>query len=369
MEAKNEKESSIGSTSAAHKPFDHNLTAFRGIFCVLIVLFHYTDSITIQDRSFLESLRSWHDFHLIKYADKNVYFFFLLSGYILTRAYLVSTDPPKGFLKRRWLRIFPLHLTILAAYSIRELIFSRSSDGYYPWSALPLHALLIHNWIPDGLPGILSDNLITSLWSDWNFLAWTLSSEWFYYLLLALLLVFKKQYKITTRTLSVVIIFILILIAFNELLTTRHLLNPRLLHIDGIFFLGGILAALLIGKTKVCRSNLLQLGSICLYSLALLSQINYFLLFMSFLLIIKTFEDSETHTSRLICNRLSIWIGKRSFSMFLLHFPVLNLSRPLLEFFGRFAVPALFLLLLLFTEISYRIFERRIYHRSKLNPV
>ncbi len=107
--------------------------------------------------------------------------FFVLSGFVLWWNYGAQfaeqgTRAAAPFIVRRFARIFPLHLAILAAmllFALLLLVTGRDPGGRYDFAALPAHLLLVQNWgIGDGL--------------IWNNPAWSISTEWAAYLLLAL---------------------------------------------------------------------------------------------------------------------------------------------------------------------------------------
>ncbi len=103
------------------------LGSWRGIFALCIVCFHF----------------GMHEFDEMAYSG--VTFFFMLSGFLVTyhRSTLLSV---KRFYKRRLLRIFPLHLLVLAAMIVLDLAIMRKF--HYGWD-LPLHVALLQSWIPN----------------------------------------------------------------------------------------------------------------------------------------------------------------------------------------------------------------------------
>jgi len=101
-----------------------------------------------------------------------VSFFFVLSGFILAYAY-EGIDWKKDwsrFALARVARLYPVHLTILAAYVLIFHVYptrSFTGDGYY----LLADVLLIQAWIP--IPG---------LWTSYNGTAWSISAEMAFYI-------------------------------------------------------------------------------------------------------------------------------------------------------------------------------------------
>jgi peptidoglycan/LPS O-acetylase OafA/YrhL len=106
--------------------------------------------------------------------------FFMISGYLIMERYgatLMRGDQSFGkYLLRRIARIYPLYLVTLGFFVFVALavdydLVSTDNPQRYDWSALLPNLLLLHAWG-------LTDNL------TFNYVSWSLSSEWFCYLLL-----------------------------------------------------------------------------------------------------------------------------------------------------------------------------------------
>ena len=99
-------------------------------------------------------------------------FFLILSGYVLGRAYgrkvAAGAISDEQFLLRRVLRVWPAHLTMLAAFAALMIIctalgLSPAKADEFRWAELPGQALLIHAW---GL----------NTGAGWNLPTWSLSA-------------------------------------------------------------------------------------------------------------------------------------------------------------------------------------------------
>ena len=106
--------------------------------------------------------------------------FFMISGYLIMERYgdtLMRGGQGFGsYLLRRIARIYPLYLLTLAFFVLVALAVdlgyvATGTPERYDWSALAANILLIQAWG-------LTDNL------TFNYVAWSLSAEWFCYLLL-----------------------------------------------------------------------------------------------------------------------------------------------------------------------------------------
>jgi peptidoglycan/LPS O-acetylase OafA/YrhL len=107
--------------------------------------------------------------------------FFMLSGFVLWLNYSKRMREEgwkavPAYIGRRIARIWPLHLVILgatAAFAAVLAAHGKLNPDHYPWSELPLHVLLVHNWG-------FTDQL------TWNDPSWSISGELAAYLLFPL---------------------------------------------------------------------------------------------------------------------------------------------------------------------------------------
>jgi peptidoglycan/LPS O-acetylase OafA/YrhL len=140
------------------------LTGIRGIAAWLVVLYHIR-------LAFAPSL----PLEVVAILGKGylaVDLFFVLSGFVLwlTWGGRLATEGWSAvipFLQKRIARVWPLHLTVLAATVGFALLIAASGrplpDGYR-WDELPLHVLLVQNW------GFTRD-------IGWNDPSWSISTE------------------------------------------------------------------------------------------------------------------------------------------------------------------------------------------------
>ena len=152
------------------------LTSIRGFAALYVVLFHCHSTIIRFNLP-----------HLNAFAAKGylaVDFFFILSGFILAYVYTPEfnsgTYSHKRFLALRLGRIYPVHLVTLALAAL--CISAPGFDDFWlihtPASFVS-NLLLVQAW---GFQGRLS----------WNFVSWSISTEWFAYLLFPLFLIASR---------------------------------------------------------------------------------------------------------------------------------------------------------------------------------
>lgn len=153
------------------------LTSLRFFAAVAIVFHHYFGF------SFPVAAANRWLFPLVAYSAVAVFFFFVLSGYILGYVYLGSggaVDPRKFYISR-FARIYPLYIVTILI-SVPGLAMARLPRMGLLKAALgtvatfTTHALLIQHWLPR----------IGSL----NYPSWSISAEAFFYLVFPMLSVY-----------------------------------------------------------------------------------------------------------------------------------------------------------------------------------
>jgi peptidoglycan/LPS O-acetylase OafA/YrhL len=90
------------------------LDSWRGICAMMVVLYHVPEFFFFSDLAVIRS--GW------LFVD----FFFVLSGFVITHAYgteIVNLDDALHFIRRRFFRIYPLHLCMFAVFLAWILLF------------------------------------------------------------------------------------------------------------------------------------------------------------------------------------------------------------------------------------------------------
>ena len=134
------------------------LDACRGLCAVAVVLFH------------LDAATHFYNWPMVRNAYVAVDFFFVLSGFVIASAYgdRIRTVQEAGrFTLRRFGRLYPLHLVVLIAYVLVELIgFAQGSPafvGNFSGPALAANLALVQGF---------------GAWHEtWNYPAWSVCVE------------------------------------------------------------------------------------------------------------------------------------------------------------------------------------------------
>ncbi|MBN3933108.1 acyltransferase [Streptomyces verrucosisporus] len=145
------------------------LTGMRFIAAAMVFFFH-----AVPER-FFASDHSQNVANTLFYQGgwTGVGFFFILSGFILTWS-MRADDTTPAFFRRRFFKIYPLHLlTLIAAMMLAAWVAQASVSG----RDLALQLLLLQSWSPDIM-----------VRASFNGVAWSLSCEALFYALFPILI-------------------------------------------------------------------------------------------------------------------------------------------------------------------------------------
>ena len=163
------------------------LDSCRGIAALCVVLFHF------------EAADHIHALRFIRHSYLFVDFFFVLSGFVIAHAYGDKLKSPLEvwqFIVRRFGRVWPLHITVLAAF-IAVAVFKYGltaglgmsattsafdAAGSTPLASLPVEVLLLQ-------AVDVTDRL------TWNTPSWSISAEFWTYILFALIVLLLPRFR------------------------------------------------------------------------------------------------------------------------------------------------------------------------------
>jgi peptidoglycan/LPS O-acetylase OafA/YrhL len=198
-------------------PENKVITSFRGFAALGVVLFHAFHSLPLSSTHSIAVLQTG-----IQQAYLGVDFFFLISGFILF--YVYEQSGMKGFDKTYWrflylrvARIYPLHIVLLVAFVLFQLI---KGGGVLPPERIISafqHLFMVHAWVAYDL--------------YWNYPSWTISMEFFAYLIFPVYLAFWQ--KCAEKTLLGLVGLVLLLFLLQKLIVIFCLVQPDLVDTYG----------------------------------------------------------------------------------------------------------------------------------------
>ncbi|WCL53188.1 acyltransferase family protein [Gimibacter soli] len=148
-----------------------SLESLRGICAILVLLFH------IPWESQIGNLG------IVRHASLAVDFFFVLSGFVLSLNYADKLNTPSAlvtFMRRRFWRLYPLHLTVLflfALYEMATFVLQETILGGYGTPAFS-DSMTIYG-LSLSLSMLTVYGLVDHL--PWNQPSWSIAAEMFVY--------------------------------------------------------------------------------------------------------------------------------------------------------------------------------------------
>lgn len=360
-----------------------DLQVLRGVAICSVLLIHLSITASVLGRL---------PFAMSNPLYAGVELFFVLSGFVVTQAALRGGYDPARFLLRRGFRLYPAMLAFLLVglgvnTFYRHLHGSEWARGFF---TVP-DALLLRDAAAI-LGGVLIN--IQSSGSYLNAAMWSLSVEFQFYAVIALLLAAKRIFGIQTNSFSRLLLWLaasVLALCAGLRICSLFGIGLRLQYLTGWkfdFLAGGVVLALLdADKIRLWSARLPSCAPLLAYLLPLvvLSMVRSPLqpqlgadllegLAMPFALlcfVALVALGSTGGSFGILPRRLHLflaWTGDRSYTLYLLHFPVLAITwsivgvlAPQIVATGYFYGPAQLVvalaLLLPLTELVYRCIE------------
>ncbi|MBS0536848.1 MAG: acyltransferase [Proteobacteria bacterium] len=298
------------------------LDAWRGICAVIVVVFHF---VAMMPSSLEGSM-------FIRNGFLFVDFFFLLSGFVLCHSYrssISSVGDLRRFAIRRFGRVWPVHAVVLGVFVAVVAVVDRlphpavlsltPSGGAYSLDAL--------------IPSVLLLNAmgLTPQGTVWNGPAWSIGAEFYVYLLFAVLLVAASRRLLATcLALSI------------SALTLGYLFAPALMNATWDYgfirciasFFGGVVAYHVhetVRERSLMRATLWEAGAAALVVAFVIHAGNgaddVSALSLAAPLVfgaaVVTFAGEQGALSLLLKARPFRALGRYSFSIYMIHMPLL----------------------------------------------
>lgn len=302
------------------------LTGIRALAALLVLGLHIEQNLPVG----IDTI-----FPFFSRGYLGVDFFFVLSGFIITHVYLGSLSHFDGrairiFLWHRFVRLYPVHVAVLAC--LVALILSARAAGVplnnpQDWRASDLfwQFTLLHAW------GVIDK-------PTWNAPSWSISAEWFAYLLfplLALALIRVPRYiALMVAGLALAGTAAIFIIADWSLNTWVG--PPALTRVAGEFLCGAALRRAVAAGRDQWRGagDFLGTAAFLAFLIGASTGFSDFVLIGLLALTILGACVSRAYLAKILGSRLLVWLGEISYSIYMVHFPVLIVCRRFWEYAG-----------------------------------
>ncbi|SNR61828.1 acyltransferase [Paracoccus sediminis] len=299
------------------------LTAMRGLAAILVVIFHYSGGFLpnftpSQYTAFLSKGYLWVDF------------FFLLSGYVMAHAYAAdfrdraSAGTVRKFIFARFSRIYPLHLAILLAFLLLELVklllisfgIGQASfpvfEGARSVESLASNVLLLQT---TGLHGGLT----------WNGPAWSIGAEWFAYLAFPILVVgiMKRGMVASSLMIALSLLGLALLSGMGDNLDVTY--DYGILRCLFGFVIGMVLHRFSGLATRFrLGSDAAAIALLALTGVLMHAGVRDIAIPPVFALLILSLSLNNGRVSRGLSHPALVWLGTISYSVYLSHMLILS---------------------------------------------
>ncbi|KIA95117.1 hypothetical protein OC25_07195 [Pedobacter kyungheensis] len=304
------------------------LDGLRGLSAIYVLIHHARLTLTqpyFNGLSKHPEQYQWYDklmvyfFSLFKFGHEAVIIFFVLSGFLIHfryagAQYSFSEFKLNQYLKKRIIRIYPTLIVSFIICFLTDYILRAITGDSYPLSQYSLGRFLFNLFLIPESP----------LWGS-NYPVWSLKHEWFFYLMYPLLLWCYHQQRIVPLLLSIA-------------LFVAYLFDYKIDYIGAaaytisIWLLGAIMATVYQQNARLF--NYIPILIVCCLAYPFIVRINsnYPWLDLCFGLITTGFIALIIKKNNsLLARALSYlaWLGTFSYSLYLLHFPILLLFKGL----------------------------------------
>lgn len=295
-----------------HSQFIHSLTGIRGYAALWVVFYHLRNVL-------LEAFPELSVYHSISAAGfLGVDLFSVLSGFVISFTYGERMAVPNlpqttEYLWHRLVRIYPMVLFMLGVFTI-AFLYTRGIDsiGVLPYDrSLMLQLFMLNGW---GFETQFA----------WNVPSWTVSAEWFCYLCFPFAAPLLA--RITHPVWAVVITFFTIIMVL-AILYTMSVKNFDMLLDWGVIRIGGefLSGCLLYRCYRAGWASNLPWDAIGIISLLIITfLVSARVLFVPlviflFTVLIYSLSYNPRWLTMLFGNKISLYLGEISYSIYMVH--------------------------------------------------
>lgn len=340
-----------------HKATNIDIQCLRAIAVILVVLLHYRSSMPVPEwySSTINSLSLW----------SGVDIFFAISGFLMFSSVRSSLgkeasrgEAAYAFLVKRCRRLVP---ALICAMIISILVAAISTNGAETESSIR-GAIAATTGLSNFYWWACISGTIDQCGSPhYNGVTWSLSLEWQLYAVLFLAMSIPRSYRALTFATAISLIYTIFSYKYSDLaMFTRPL--P--------FFLGAMVGWLYSSnKPKISAAmarSLLFLGvAICVMSQKYLtSSAMHLAIAAGSLLCITATSSGKVMNAGSMLSKSATWVGDRSYSIYLLHYPAMVASSSALRYIDKASDPLVGViisatLILTTAHLSYKFVETR----------
>ncbi len=304
------------------------LTGIRGVAALYVLVLHLNLAISAVDFS------TW--VRVIDHGYLGVDLFFILSGFILSHVYTASFEnfTPRAyavFMWHRFARIWPMHVATLAAMVVLVLGagmlgMALNNPDAWRFTDIPFHILMVHAW------GFLKV-------ASWNAPSWSISAEWSAYILFPLALALSTRVRAALPGIAAALITLGVMAAifrgFEWDLGHSWLGARAIARVLPEFLIGCFLYRIYLafGRTSL-GWDLAGAASLVLFVLVALYAFDDFLLIGLIALFVLASGLAAGPLRRFLSSRVMVFLGKISYSLYLVHFAYIVVLLRALDLLG-----------------------------------
>ncbi len=290
-----------------------NIESLRGIAALSVVLYHF-------------DIGSHFNVTFVKNSWLMVDFFFVLSGFVVALSYIsriTSFENLISFQKKRFWRLYPLHLLTLFLFVLIEiakylaeiklgLVGSAPAFSYSNLNAFVANLFLVQNWTLDAL--------------TYNYPSWSISAEFYTYAVFGIFVLVAQGNLSRFYLLAALVITIACLVLFENGMDEGRISGP--MRCLASFFIGTLTYKVFsILKTNFSFDNsipstlLLIIGIVCVIIMGSeKSGVTVLMPFIFSLIILSLVLTNECAlVNKVLNNRFLVYLGTISYGIYMIH--------------------------------------------------
>ena len=282
---------------------------YRGFAALMIAAVHFNVNSPLSNHSLANGLF--------------VHFFFTLSGFVMYLNYhnkLIDFISVKNFLKKRFFRLYPLHLLFLIIFLIIEVskYFAQIKYGLVANN----EAFSINN-----LKTFLGNIFLIQTFFDYNTFntpSWSISAEYYTYMIFALVFFFMKK---TNLLIFIFLVGILVFRINSEIGLGIEKTYLSFLDCVYCFFIGVFSCKIYFKYSNleifqryysIITLILLVVSGLLIINIS--GKFSFIIpLFFGLLLIFSANLKNENILGKIICNKFFVYLGSISYSIYMCH--------------------------------------------------